>query len=65
MYKEGKVVSVFKSKFGKNSYNTDVIYNTQKDKQYCTIELDLIKRQVKLPKLKWVKIKRYRNKTKI
>ena len=28
MYKEGKVVPVFKSKFGKNSYNTDVIYIT-------------------------------------
>ena len=65
MYKEGKGIPVFKSRFGKNSYNTNAIYNTYKDKQYCNIELDLIKRQVKLPKLKWVKIRGYRNKTKI
>ena len=65
LYKEGKEAPVFKSRFGKNSYNTDAIYNNYKDKQYCNIELDLIKRQVKLPKLKWVKIRGYRNKTKI
>ena len=64
MYKEGKGIPIFKSRFGKNSYNTDAIYNTYKDKQYCTIELDLIKRQVKLPKLKWVKIEVHRNKIK-
>ena len=65
MYKEGKGAPIFKSRFGKNSYNTDAIYSTYKDKKYCNIELDLIKRQVKLPKLKWVKIRGYRNKIKI
>ena len=44
MYKEGKGVLVFKSRFGKNSYNTNAIYNTYKDKQYFNIELALIKR---------------------
>ena len=33
-------------------------------KVYNSIELDLEKRLIKLPKLKWVKIKGYRNKEK-
>ena len=41
MYKEGKGAPIFKSKFGKNSYNTNAIYSTYKDKSYCNIELDL------------------------
>ena len=51
----------FKSKYNKNSYNTTAIYNKYKDKEYCNIELDLINKQIKLPKLKWVKVKGYRN----
>lgn len=65
MYKEGKGFPVFKSKFGKNSYNTEAIYSTYKNKKYCNIELDLTRKQVKLPKLKWVKIRGYREKTNI
>ena len=51
----------FKSKYNKNSYNTTAVYRNYKDKEYCNIELDLINRQIKLPKLNWVKIRGYRN----
>ena len=51
----------FKSKYNRNSYNTAAVYNKYKDKSYCNIELDLTNRQIKLPKLKWVKIRGYRN----
>ena len=51
----------FKSKYNKNSYNTTAIYRNYKDKEYCNIELDLTNRRIKLPKLKWVKIRGYRN----
>ena len=51
----------FKSKYNKNSYNTTAVYNNYKNKEYCNIELDLTNRQIKLPKLNWVKIKGYRN----
>lgn len=51
----------FKSKYNKNSYNTTAVYNNYKDKEYCNIELDLTNRQIKLPKLKCVKIRGYRN----
>ncbi len=51
----------FKSKYNKNSYNTVAIYSSYKDKKYCNIELDLNNKQIKLPKLKWVKIRGYRN----
>ena len=51
----------FKSKYEKNSYNTVAIYSKYKDKEYCNIELNLQTRQIKLPKLKWVNIRGYRN----
>ncbi len=51
----------FKSKYKKNSYNTTAIYNKYKNKEYCNIEIDLQTRKIKLPKLKWVDIKGYRN----
>ena len=51
----------FKSKYNRNSYNTTAVYNNYKDKEYCNIELDLTNRQIKLPKLNWVKIRGYRN----
>ena len=51
----------FKSKYNRNSYNTTAVYNNYKDKEYCNIELDLINKQIKLPKLKWLKIRGYRN----
>ena len=51
----------FKSKYEKNSYNTVAVYSKYKDKEYCNIELDLNNRKIKLPKLKWVDIRGYRN----
>lgn len=51
----------FKSKYNKNSYNTTAVYRNYKDKEYCNIELDLTNKQIKLPKLNWVKIRGYRN----
>ena len=51
----------FKSKYEKNNYNTKAVYRKYKDKEYCNIELDLQIRQIKLPKLKWIDIREYRN----
>jgi len=51
----------FKSKYTKNSYTTSAVYRNYKDKKYCNIELDLIKKQIKLPKIKWIKVRGYRN----
>lgn len=50
-----------KSKNNRNSYNIPSTYKKYKDKEYCNIELDLTNRKIKLPKLKWVKIRGYRN----
>ena len=55
----------FKAKGVKDSYKTNNVVSTYKEKVYNSIELDLEKRLVKLPKLKWVKIKGYRNKESI
>ena len=55
----------FKSKYNRNSYNTTAVNGIYKNKKYCNIELDLENKRVKLPKLKWVKIKGYRNLKKI
>ena len=55
----------FKSKYNRNSYNTTAVNGIYKNKKYCNIELDLENKRVKLPKLKWVKIKEYRNLKKI
>ena len=51
----------FKSKYTKNSYTTSAVYRNYKDKKYCNIELDLIKKQIKLPKIKWIEVRGYRN----
>ena len=51
----------YKSKYDRNSYTTNAIYGSYKDKTYCNIELDLINRLIKLPKLKWISIRGYRN----
>lgn len=55
----------YKSKYDKNSYMTSAIYRKYKDRNYCNIEVDLNKRVIKLPKLKEVKIRGYRNLNKI
>jgi len=59
-YNSGFGYPKFKSKFDKNSYTTNAIYNNYKDKHYCNIEIDLENKEIKLPKLKQVKIKGYR-----
>lgn len=51
----------FKSKFKKNSYNTNAVYGSYKNNNYCNIELDLENKTIKLPKLKNIKIRGYRN----
>ena len=51
----------FKSKYSKNSYTTSAVFRNYKGKNYCNIELDLTNRMIKLPKLKWVKARGYRN----
>ena len=51
----------FKSKYGRNSYNTVAVYSKYKNKEYCNIELNLQTKQIKLPKLKWIDIRGYRN----
>ena len=55
----------FKNKYSKNSYTTSAVYKTYKNKRYCNIELDLMKKEIKLPKLKKLKIRGYRKLTKI
>ena len=55
----------FKAKGVKDSYKTNNVVSTYKEKVYNSIELDLEKRLIKLPKLKWVKIKGYRKKESI
>ncbi|MBQ8218917.1 MAG: transposase [Bacilli bacterium] len=60
-YHNGFGYPKYKSKFDKNSYTTSAIYSKYKDKVNCNIELDLINRKIKLPKLKWLDIKGYRN----
>ncbi len=52
----------FKSKFARQSYRTSCIRSTYKDKEYSNIELDLLTRFIKLPKLGKVKIRGYRDK---
>ena len=51
----------FKSKFSKNSFNTRAVYGTYKNNNYCNIEIDLENMTIKLPKLKKLKIRGYRN----
>ena len=51
----------FKSKYNKQSYRTTCIRSTYKNREYSNIELDLVNRKVKLPKLGLVDIRGYRN----
>ena len=55
----------FKSKFNRQSYRTSCIRSTYKGKQYSNIEVDLLTRFIKLPKLGKVKIRGYRDKERI
>ena len=55
----------FKSKFARQSYRTSCIRSTYKGKEYSNIEVDLLTRFIKLPKLGKVKIRGYRNRERI
>ena len=55
----------FKSKFNRQSYRTSCVRGTYKEKEYSNIEVDLLTRNIKLPKLGKVKIRDFRNKDKI
>ena len=52
---------VFKRKGVKDSYTTNCIRSTYKNKRYSNIELDIINKTIKLPKIGIVKYKGYRN----
>ena len=55
----------FKSKFARQSYRTSCVRGTYKDKEYSNIKVDLLSRNIKLPKLGKVKIRGFRDKDKI
>ena len=56
---------IFKSKYAKQSYRTNCMTNTYKNKTYSNIEIDLLNKKIKLPKLGLVDIKGYRNQKEI
>ena len=64
-YDKRKGYPKFKSKFSRQSYRTSCIRGTYKEKKYSNIEVDLLTRNIKLPKLGKVEIRGYRNKDKI
>jgi len=51
----------YKNKFDRHSYTTSAVYSEYKGRKYSNIELDLVNRLIKLPKLKWISIRGYRN----
>ena len=51
---------VFKNRYNTQSYRTNSIKSEYKGKTYINIEIDLIKRTIKLPKLGELKIRGYR-----
>ena len=55
----------FKSKFNRQSYRTSCVRGTYKEKEYSNIEVDLLSRFIKLPKLGKIKIRGYRNRERI
>lgn len=62
MFKEKSGYPKFKGKFtSKNAYRTNCMMSTYKGRVYESIKVDLINKTIKLPKLKDVKIRGYRN----
>lgn len=51
----------FKSKFNKQAYRTTCMKSSYKGKEYSSIELDLVNKKIKLPKLGLVDFRGYRN----
>ena len=64
-YAKRKGYPNFKSKFSRQSYRTSCVRGTYKEKEYSNIEVDLLSRFIKLPKLGKVKIRGYRNRERI
>ena len=64
-YAKRKGYPNFKSKFSRQSYRTSCVRGTYKEKEYSNIEVDLLTKNIKLPKLGKVKIRGYRDKDKI
>ena len=52
-FKENKGYPKYKSRHNKNSYRTNMIKSTYKGKIYENIKLDLINKEITLPKLKF------------
>ena len=50
----------YKNKFSKQSYRTTCIKSSYKGKDYSNIEIDLVNKKIKLPKLGLVDIRGYR-----
>ena len=51
----------FKNKYSRQTYRTNCIRSTYKGNSYSNISIDLINKEIKLPKLGLVKIRGYRN----
>ena len=64
-YAKRKGYPNFKSKFSRQSYRTSCVRSRYKEKEYSNIEVDLLSRFIKLPKLGKVKIRGYRNRERI
>ena len=64
-YAKRKGYPNFKSEFSRQSYRTSCVRGTYKEKEYSNIEVDLLSRFIKLPKLGKVKIRGYRNRERI
>ena len=64
-YAKRKGYPKFKSKFRKQSYRTSCVRSRYKEKEYSNIEVDLLTRNIKLPKLGKVNIRGFRNKGRI
>ena len=64
-YAKRKGYPKFKSKFSKQSYRTSCVRSRYKEKEYSNIEVDLLTRNIKLPKLGKVNIRGFRNKGRI
>ena len=52
----------FKNRYNRQTYRTNCMKSSYKGRNYSSIELDLINRKIKLPKLGLVDIRGYRNK---
>ena len=64
-YSKRKGYPKFKNRFSRQSYRTNCIRSTKKEKEYSNIEVDLLSRFIKLPKLGKVKIRGFRTKDRI